>query len=229
MKAGMGARTAAEAAGKGPDMGAPVGPSAAWEPSPGGPGALLHDLTDLKSGDGTVPMVTRFPGFEPQHHVRSSADEDDEEGLAGASHVDAVILLAGEYFDPTGEDPLFDTHAGRMLARELARTSAEARGAAAAAEAAGAAAGAPGSGPPLIDAILVREMRRVPADGPGGSSNSHAVVQERCARLYRSYVRPPGREERIENLTRDALPFARVQAHNLSLPAPSRSRGPGPA
>jgi hypothetical protein len=216
--------------------------STGWTPTAEAPRALLDTVADVPNGQGgTVPMVIHFPGFDPAEHLvaahpdpQTASGWDELVSLGTQNHLDAAIWLAGGASDGIDEHPVFGTplesRQGIVLdiasgmtredAMELERQRQElirlGRG-----------------NQPFIDMLILRQMRAMPKPGPDGRpTNQTILVAERKATLRRAYTGrfKPTRKDRIDVLLEDALPFARVQAHNLSMastPRPEMKRGAG--
>ena len=200
------------------DFTLPILPSRAWYVSEDGTAELVHDIVDLPARSERFPMVVRFDGFDPRAHVRRAGDgepgstELHELTLGANSHVDLMICLSGGQFAGLDEHPYLPSGTGTRMAEAL-------RG------------GVPGQRPVacavegmILDMAILRQYRRVATDRHGMASNASRVVEEKASTFRRAYGPDgtPSRPERIRNLVLDALPFARVQADNLSYPESPR-------
>jgi hypothetical protein len=204
----------------GPDMTAPIVETSTWFLTPDSPAEFVIDILEIESGSTTIPMVAHFPGLRPQEHIRRGRedmtpdhDEFHETTLAANSHIDAILLLSGGAFSGVDRNRILGGPAGTDIRNALTTpNNAEARSDKLPDEEF------------IVDTILVRQFRRVTATHDGTPSNISRVREERCARLYRTYGADgtPSREVRIANLLSDGIVFARVQAHNLSLPVSPR-------
>lgn len=216
----------------GPDMRYEIMRSDTWSVTASAPAHLLIEVADLRSKSGPVPLILRFPGFDPSQHLAKLGDNvidlSDASSMGRHSHVDAILMLTGGPWTGLDLDPIYGQPTGSHMAEAMEAATQNAND---------------GSGPtvedletlsamhaevlqkateddPILDLVIVRQMRAVPAVKDGQTTNQITMRHEKTARLYRAYgpICRPSRTDRINNLVKDASVYARVQAYNLGFP-----------